>query len=115
MEALLAFDRAGDHEASRVAYAAMLRKWPDDLPAAIGLANQLHELKHYTEAADVLREALRRHPQSVIAMNNLAQTLSDQGLQREALSQIDKALGQPSAFESEAKATRELILSRMKP
>ena len=33
----------------------------------------------------------QRHPQSVIVMNNLAQTLSDQGRHAEALAQIDKA------------------------
>jgi tetratricopeptide (TPR) repeat protein len=113
LEALLAFSRVAGPDPAREAYSAMLRKWPDNLAASIGLANALHTKGALTEAADVLREALRRHPQSVIAMNNLAQTLSDQGLQREALRQIEKAMDPASPFASEVRSTRELIVQRM--
>jgi hypothetical protein len=42
----------------------------------------LGELK---EAENALREAARREPDSLIILNNLAQTLSDQGRDEEAL------------------------------
>jgi hypothetical protein len=61
----------------------------------------------------VLRQALQRHPQSTVAMNNLAQTLSDAGRNPEALRQIDEALELHGPFESEVLATRQLILDRM--
>lgn len=113
LEAVLALSRANNGTPARRAYAAALERWPDNLPAAIGLANQLHASGALDEAAAVLRQTLQRHPQSVIAMNNLAQTLSDQGRHREALAQIDKAMDPQSPFATEVRATRQLILERM--
>jgi len=46
-------------------------------------------------------------------MNNLAQTLSDQGRNGEALMQIDHALALRGPYESEVLTTRQLILDRM--
>jgi hypothetical protein len=113
MSAVLAMARAGDAEAATKAYSAALQRWPDNLPAAIGLANQHHARGALADAAAVLRKALQRHPQSVIVMNNLAQTLSDQGRHAEALAQIDKASDPQSPFIGEVRATRQLILQRM--
>jgi tetratricopeptide (TPR) repeat protein len=113
MSAVLAMVRAGDSEAATSAYAAALQRWPENLPAAVGLANQYHARGALADAAAVLRKALQRHPQSVIVMNNLAQTLSDQGRHSEALAQIDKASDAHSPFAAEVRATRQLILQRM--
>jgi tetratricopeptide (TPR) repeat protein len=113
LEAVLALSRTAPPATSARAYRAALERWPGNLPAAIGLANQLHAGGELAEAATVLRRTLQRHPQSVIAMNNLAQTLSDQGRQREALAQIDKAAQADSPFADEVRATRQMILQRM--
>jgi tetratricopeptide (TPR) repeat protein len=113
-EAVLAFSRVADPKATREAYAASLRRWPDSLQAAIGLANAHHAAKDFAAAAGVLTEALKRHPESVIVRNNLAQTLSDQGRHREALAQIDRAMDPQSPFATEVRATREMILERMR-
>lgn len=112
--AVLALTRAGDAAVATLAYQAALKRWPDNLPAAIGLANQFHTRGAFAEAADVLRRAQARHPQSVIVMNNLAQTLSDQGLHAQALAQIDKASDPNSPFSGDVRATRQLILQRMR-
>lgn len=113
INAMVALERAGNREASIAGYEAALQRWPDNLPAAIGLANQHHQRGALLEAALVLRRALQRHPQSTVAMNNLAQTLSDQGRNAEAMLQIDEALKLRGPFESEVLATRQLILGRM--
>jgi hypothetical protein len=113
INALVGLERAGDREATIAGYQAALQRWPDNLPAAIGLANQYHERSALAEAALVLRAALQRHPDSTVVMNNLAQTLSDQGRNAEALLQIDKAVELHGPFESEVLATRQLILSRL--
>ena len=113
MSAVLAMARSGDADAATKAYDAALKRWPDNLPAAIGLANQYHAKGALADAANVLRKALQRHPQSIIVMNNLAQTLSDQGRHAEALAQIDKASDPQSPFANEVKTTRQLILQRM--
>ena len=113
IRAMVGLERAGDRGATIAGYEAALQRWPDTLPAAIGLANQHHERGALLEAALVLRRAVRRHPQSAVAMNNLAQTLSDQGRNAEALLQVDEALKLRGPFESEVLATRQLILGRM--
>ena len=114
LEALLGLARAGNAEAAIKGYRAALARWPDSLPAAVGLANQLHGRGSLDEAAGVLRTALKRHPQSVILLNNLAQTLSDQGRNREALALIRQAEDSKSPFAGEVRATRELIEGRLR-
>lgn len=113
MSAVLAMARVGQDDAVTEAYAAALKRWPDNIAAAIGLANQYHARGALADAVAVLRRARARHPQSVIVMNNLAQALSDQGHQAEALAQIDKASDPQSPFAGEVRATRQLILQRM--
>lgn len=113
LAAVLAMARVDRGDAATRAYAAALKRWPDNLPAAIGLANEHHRRGELAEAAAVLREARRRHPQSVIVINNLAQTLSDQGHQTEALAQIDKVSDPENPFAADVRATRQLILQRI--
>jgi Tfp pilus assembly protein PilF len=96
------------------AYRSALARWPDSLPAAVGLANHLHEQGQLDEATAVLRTALQRHPESVVVLNNLAQTLSDQGRNTEALALIRRADAAQSPFGSEVRATRHLIEERLR-
>ena len=114
LEALLGLARGGNAEATVRGYRAALVRWPDSLPAAVGLANQLHAKGALADAAGVLRTALQKNPQSVILLNNLAQTLSDQGQNREALALIDRASDPQSPFASEIRATRQLIEERLR-
>ena len=113
MAAVLAMARSGGAEAASKAYAAALKRWPDNLPAAIGLANQHHARGAFAEAVTVLRTARQRHPQSVIVINNLAQALSDEGRHAEALALIGKASDPQSPFADEVRSTRRLILQRI--
>jgi hypothetical protein len=117
VDAVLALAQArpeGDEDVRR-AWAATLHRWPDNLPAAVGLANQYHARGELQGAAQVLREASRRHPESVIVMNNLARTLSDQGHHAEALQVLRNAQGDVAqAFSTELAATRLLVEERMR-
>lgn len=113
LQAVTAMARSASNDASVQAYATALEKWPDSLPAAIGLANHLHARGSLPEATGVLRQAMQRHPQSVIVINNLAQMLSDQGDNREALALIQRAMELQSPFAAEVRSTRALILERM--
>jgi alkylhydroperoxidase family enzyme len=114
LESLLGLARGNDNEATVRGYRAALARWPDSLPAAVGLANHLHEAGRLDEAAGVLRTSLRNHPDSVVVMNNLAQTLSDQGHNAEALFLIRRADAAQSPFGSEVRATRQLIEERVR-
>jgi hypothetical protein len=60
-----------------------------------------------------LRRAQQRHPKSVIVINNLAQALSDQGRNGEALAVIGKASDPQGPFAGEVRSTRQLILQRI--
>jgi hypothetical protein len=113
LEALLGLARGRDVDATVRGYRTALARWPDSLPAAVGLANHLHARGSLDEAASVLRTALRKSPQSVILMNNLAQTLSDQGRHAEALAVLRQAADPQSPFAGDVRATRALIEGRM--
>jgi hypothetical protein len=114
LEALLGLARGGNLDATVRGYRAALQRWPESLPAAVGLANHLHARGSLQEAADVLKAALKKSPQSVILLNNLAQTLSDQGRNTEALAVIRQADDPQSPFAGDVRTTRELIEERLR-
>jgi predicted Zn-dependent protease len=79
----------------------------------VGLANTHHSLGELPEAVAILREAARRDPESVVVLNNLAQTLSDLGLNEEALPVIERASAAGGPFAGAVQKTRETILQRL--
>jgi hypothetical protein len=113
LTAVAALERTGDARGARVAYRTFLARWPDNVNAAIGLANTHHTLGELREAEAVLREAARKDPQSVVVLNNLAQTLSDQGRHDEALAVVERAAQAGGAFATAVQDTRQTILDRM--
>lgn len=113
LAAIVAMERVGGPRATTMAYATFLRRWPDNLTARIGLANGHHALKEFKQAETVLREAAARHPDSVVVLNNLAQTLSDQKRDEEALALIERAVALGGPYAAAARDTRELILQRI--
>jgi hypothetical protein len=113
LAAVAALERAGGAAAARTAYAAFLERWPENLNAAIGLANAHHALGELADAERVLREAAGRAPDSVIVLNNLAQTLSDQGRHAEALPLIERAASAGGPFAAAVAETRATIRKRM--
>ena len=114
LAAISAMERAGEAQAATSAYSAFLERWPDNVAASIGLANQHYVRGALREAEFVLRRAAARHPDSVAVLNNLAQTLSDQGRNDEALALIERALRKDeSPFSAAVRDTYALILKRM--
>jgi Tfp pilus assembly protein PilF len=111
--AIAALERTGNAAAARTAYSGFLKRWPDNVNAAIGLANTHHALGALADAERVLREAARRDPGSVIVLNNLAQTLSDQGRHAEALPFIERAAAAGGPFASAVAETRATIRKRL--
>jgi len=113
LSSIAALERAGGQSAARIAYASFLKRWPENLGAAIGLANAHHALGELPEAEAVLRDAARRAPDSVVVLNNLAQTLSDQGRHEEALPFIERAAAAGGPFAAAVRQTRQAIVERM--
>jgi len=110
--AIVAVERAGQPRAAAAAYEGFLARWPDDLGASVGLANARHALGELDLAEAALRRALEHHPDSVVVLNNLAQTLSDAGRSEEALALIDRA-GGGRPHQQAVSETRALILERL--
>ncbi len=113
LAAIAALERTGDARGSGTAYANFLRRWPENVNAAVGLANVHHSLGELRDAETVLREAARRQPDSVIVLNNLAQTLSDLGRDEEALPFAERAVAAGGPFTDAAQQTRTAILQRL--
>lgn len=111
--AIGAMARVGNSQAVKAGYRAFLERWPDNLAAAIGLANAHYARGELGEAEKVLRQAADRHPDSVAVLNNLAQTVSDQGRHDEALQLLDLAVALKSTFTGAVDETRQHILQRM--
>jgi tetratricopeptide (TPR) repeat protein len=111
--AIAALERAGQAAGARTAYTQFLKRWPDNVNAAVGLANAHYSLGALAEAERVLRAAAQRDPGSVIVLNNLAQTLSDQGKNAEALPLIERAVAAGGPFANAVQQTRETILRRL--
>jgi tetratricopeptide (TPR) repeat protein len=113
LAAIAALERAGQSAPARTAYRTFLERWPANVNAAIGLANAHHALGELREAERVLREAEKREPDSVVVLNNLAQTLADQGRYAEALPFIDRAAAAGGPFSGTVSETRKSILEKL--
>lgn len=112
LASLAAFERV-DPRGARAGYGAFLQRWPANVEAMIGLANTHHAAGELKEAESVLRRVLAQRQDSVIAQNNLAQTLSDQGRHEEALEIAERAAAAGGPFAAAAQETRDQIRTRM--
>jgi tetratricopeptide (TPR) repeat protein len=103
---------------ARDAYMASTQRWPGNVNAHIGLANTQHALGDLRGAEAALRQAVRLEPESPVALNNLAQTLSDLGRSDEALPFIERAAATPAGssgpFAAAIQQTRQGILERLR-
>ncbi len=97
--AVSAFERVNGSAKALQAYTAALNRWPGNLSAQIGVGNAAYQLHDLVRAESAFRQAAHDHPDSVAALNNLAQTLSDQARYEEALAAAHRAvsLGGPLA------------------
>jgi hypothetical protein len=82
--------------------------------AAIGEANAHHARGELAEAERMLRAAMRAVPDSVVVLNNLAQTLSDQGRDAEALPLAERAAAAGGPHAAEVRETRDSILKKIR-
>jgi predicted Zn-dependent protease len=115
LSAIAALERIGTrgNAAARVAYASFLKRWPANVGAAVGLANTHYAHGGLLDAEAVLRAAKDRAPDSVVVLNNLAQVLSDQGRDEEALALIERAAAAGGSFDETVQETRQTILKRI--
>ena len=113
LASIAAFERSGQPSAALTAYRKFQERWPENVNAAVGLANAHYALGELRDAEQVLREAAKRAPDSVIVLNNLAQVLADQGRAAEALPIIDRAAAAGGSHADAVQQTRTEILKKL--
>jgi Tetratricopeptide repeat/Peptidase_C39 like family len=91
-EAVLGLEKARRFEDAVVGYQTVLTRWPDNLPALMGVGNCYYALGKLEDAETAFRKTTRLHPESGSAFNNLAQILFEQGRKKEALAAARKAV-----------------------
>jgi predicted Zn-dependent protease len=90
LRAAAGLERVQRFDAATVAYAAILRRWPDNLGAAIGLGNARHAAGNLPGAESAFRAAVKQHPEAAAAWNNLAQVLAERGQRQEAIRAVTR-------------------------
>lgn len=83
------------------AFAAAVARWPDNSWARVGLGNARYAAGDRAGAEAVFADLLGRHPELVIARNNLAQLLGERGCRAAALALLDAGLAQQTPTERE--------------
>jgi len=113
LAAVAALEHAGDVRGARTGYLAFLKRWPSNVNGAIGLANTYYASGDLKQAESVLRNAERTNPESVVVLNNLAQTVSDQGRPAEALPIIERAAKLGGPFSDTVEDTKRGIQQKL--
>lgn len=69
--AAAALEQLGQLDEASVTYEAIIKRWPDSLGALIGLGNISYSKKEYKKSVAFLKQAVKAHPESKHAKNNL--------------------------------------------
>ncbi len=92
LQAVVPLERLQRWNETSAAYQTALARWPDSLPAQLGLGNSRYALRDLAGAEQAYRAAVAAHPDSGVALNNLAQTLADRGQWQDAETAVQQAL-----------------------
>ena len=109
LNALLGLEEASQLRAAIDGYHTALTRWPKNLTALIGIGNCYYALGELENAEKALRKAIRFHPKSGPAFNNLAQVFFEQGRKQEALAAAKKAVSLGGPMRSVYQKTLEEI------
>lgn len=112
--AVSALEKISAPELAQKTYIAALHRWPGNLSAQIGVGNTAYRMKNLAQAEAAFRQAAQDHPDSVAAINNLAQTLADQTRYEEALETARRAVSLGGPLLQTAQETLAEIERKMK-
>jgi tetratricopeptide (TPR) repeat protein len=104
-EAAVALETKGYIAGARTAYQSALKRWPRNLAAWIGTGNIAYRDKDLLAAEHAFRRAAQLHPDSGIALNNLAQVLLELGKFDEARRAALLAVSKGGATQAAARQT----------
>ena len=109
LKALLGLEAARQFHVAIDGYQTALTQWPKNLTALIGIGNCYYALGELEHAEKILKEAIRYHPKSGPAYNNLAQIFFEQGRKEKALAAAKKAVSLGGPMRSVYQKTLEEI------
>ncbi|MFO7555452.1 MAG: PA2778 family cysteine peptidase [Desulfobacterales bacterium] len=92
LSAVLGLEKARQFRAAVDGYHTALTRWSKNLTALMGIGNSYYALGELENAEKAVRKAIRFHPNSGPAYNNLAHILFEQGRKQEALEAARKAV-----------------------
>jgi tetratricopeptide (TPR) repeat protein len=105
-------EQAGQQDAATMAYGAVLKRWPDNLPALIGWGNARYAAGDHLAASQAFRHAVTLHPEATEAWNNLAYSLAGQKRFDEAVEAAKEAIKLRGPHRAAAEATLNEIEAR---
>lgn len=112
LQAVVGLERAQRLDEASTAYRTALERWPNSLGARIGLGNSRYGLGDVKGAEQAFREAVARHPEAAVGLNNLAQVLADQARWAEAAEAARRAVAIGGPLKERYVQTLEEILKR---
>ena len=112
IKAVLGLEKARRFRDAIDGYQTALLRWPENLPALIGIGNCYYSLGELENAETAFRKTIHLHPESGSAFNNLAQVLFEQGRNQEALAAARKAVSLGGPLRSAYQKTLEEIQSK---
>lgn len=92
LRAAAAFERVHRYAEAAETYGAALRRWPDNLGAAIGLGNARYAAGDRLGAESAFLAAATLHPEAPAAWNNLAHVLAESGQRPAAIHAAQRAV-----------------------
>jgi len=90
--AAVALERVGRAQEAAIAYSAILKRWPKNYAALMGLGNIDYESGDLAAAETAFRLAISEHPERAEAWNNLAYVLAAKGQRKEAVAAAEMAI-----------------------
>jgi hypothetical protein len=109
VDALLAFEKAGDAKRAHKAYESALQRWPHNLALRLGLGNTAYAASDRSAAAAAYRLATQEHPDSAPAFINLATVLFELGDMKEARLAAERAVALGNPWRDQAESTLRTI------
>ncbi len=112
LTAAAGLERVGRPVEAAASYEAILKRWPENLAAWIGLGNARYALGDFAGAESAFRGAVDRHPGAAAAWNNLAHSLAAQHRLTQARDAARRAVALGGADSDRYRATLAEVESR---
>jgi len=106
VQSIAALEHSSPYTYTGEAYDAAMVRWPDTLLVSIAAGNHAYRHDKLNQAEQIFLTATQQHPESVAALNNLAQTQSDLGKYETALQTIKRAVELGGPLQAEVRKTQ---------